>query len=83
MADLFLIALAALPDDQEINRLLIRVILVGLAIIAISTGVLLVFWRSLGKESERGETRMGKKSIVLLIALSVVLFVLSFVAVQL
>ena len=83
MADLVLIALAALPDDQELNRLLIQVVLVGLATMAIATGLLLVFWRSLGKESERGETRVGRRSIILLVALSALLFVLSYVVVRL
>lgn len=66
-------------SEAEFKAMLVKVVVVGVVAMGISTLLLWLFWRNLGKESDGGETETRVSTFVLLAGLILVLLVMSFV----
>lgn len=75
----FAILQSTAQSEAEFKAMLVKVVVVGVVAMGISTLLLWLFWRNLGKESEGGETETRVSTFVLLVALVLVLLVMSFV----
>ncbi|MGK2859088.1 MAG: hypothetical protein ACSLFQ_17960 [Thermoanaerobaculia bacterium] len=66
-------------SEAEFKAMLVKVVVVGVVAMGISTLLLWLFWRNLGKESAAGERETRTSTFVLLVSLVLVLLGLSFV----
>ena len=78
-----LILESAAASDAELKRMLLRVMIIGTLIIGVSTGILIVFFRSFDKEGEgKGSFRPTLLMMALIASVMVgciVLLMISFV----
>ncbi|MCM2315121.1 MAG: hypothetical protein NDJ92_08220 [Thermoanaerobaculia bacterium] len=81
MMDIALIALlqSTALSEAEFKAMLVKVVVVGVVAMGISTLLLWLFWRNLGKESAGGERETRVSTFVLLVGLILVLLAMSFV----
>jgi len=79
MNALFLLLQAVDVNEPEFKAIIIKVIVAGVAMMAVSFGLLWLFWRRLEIESEAGEHKTRMSTFAYLVALVLVLILMSFV----
>lgn len=75
----FAILQSTAMSEAEFKAMLVKVVVVGVVAMGISTLLLWLFWRNLGKESAGGEKDTRVSTFVLLVSLILVLLGMSFV----
>ena len=68
--------------EADFKAAVIKVIVVGLLTMGTSFTLLWIYWKRLESESDAGETKSRKSTIVVLVALIAVLLVMSWVLVK-
>jgi uncharacterized membrane protein len=79
MNALFLLLQAVDVTEPEFKAIIIKVIVAGVAMMAVSFGLLWLFWRRLEIESEAGEHKTRMSTFGYLVALVLALILMSFV----